>query len=72
MCLCCIKDFFQPEMKRNDIYNVTAWSVPLQWIGLPEANLLDNTFIYARSETSDVLWYCVRPPVCPSVRSTVR
>jgi len=57
MCLCCIKDFFQPEMKRNDIHKMTAWSVPLQWIGLPEANLLDNTFIYARSETS------VRPSV---------
>jgi len=24
-------------------------------------------FLYARSETSDVLWYGVRPPVRPSV-----
>ena len=24
--------------------------------------------LYARSKTSDVLWYGVRPSVCPSVR----
>jgi len=31
-----------------------------------------DTFLYARSETSDVLWYAVRPFVCSSVRLSVR
>ena len=28
-------------------------------------------FLYARSKTSDILWYGVRPSVCPSVCPSV-
>ena len=32
---------------------------------------VDNILLYSRDETSDVLWYGIRPSVCLSVRLSV-
>ena len=62
--------FCLPICLRPLLFRRGFWHLWRQFC-IPRLSCLQDAFLYARSKTSDVLWYGIRPSVCPSVRPSV-